>query len=496
MKTRCLDVTRLSEADAILLHQFLLKAEKETVKEKKVKLLEPNRDYNFANKQSFQVKQILVRRTKTKQDEFGQKTKTFIYSVYESKDILGSGHYGSVYRVLGKLKHGEGEMVYYRIDQTQKEKRKVIKKQLHEFDAAKNESRMGQKLPETKTKKITMVYRKDSYGGKTIEASFLVMQEKPGFDFVETIDKHPYTLLERIRISLNALRALKKIDDAGVIHRDIKPENMKIDHKDNMAVHILDVGLGREKEVPDKEENGSLLYYSPEMMAVPEIADERSDIYSMGLVLRMLWSDTSTNDYINQHRLAHEDNLHAYYKWRGDFYINNTRDVITFKQEMIDTWEKEVKDISIQEFENFLLDLTASRPENRLSIDEAIAVFKNILLVAMKKDEDVCRFLSSPEFSELEAWLPVTIQKDAKEAGCCWAKLTKQDILRDFIETLKNDCATMDEVRQAFDKLDYTSLCEARGSFYRFFGMPATTADKVDAVRRLIPDVQAARSRI
>jgi eukaryotic-like serine/threonine-protein kinase len=90
---------------------------------------------------------------------------------------------------------------------------------------------------------------------------------------------------EAVRISLQLLAALEFAHRTGIVHRDIKPQNVMLDRDGN--VKVMDFGIARAGD-SGMTEAGSILgtaqYLAPEQ-AKGQPVDERSDLYSVGIVL-------------------------------------------------------------------------------------------------------------------------------------------------------------------------------------------------------------------
>lgn len=93
------------------------------------------------------------------------------------------------------------------------------------------------------------------------------------------------------------LRGLERLHAAGIIHRDIKPHNLMI--ADDDRIKIIDFGLckvrGEEKMGIPGMQVGSPYYAAPEQEQDPKEADERSDLFSVGVIAYRLLTGRLVN---------------------------------------------------------------------------------------------------------------------------------------------------------------------------------------------------------
>ena len=90
---------------------------------------------------------------------------------------------------------------------------------------------------------------------------------------------------EALHFITQVMKGLSHAHSRGIIHRDIKPQNIMV-LRDG-SVKVADFGiacLATKQTIANKEAMGSVHYISPEQ-AKGERTDERSDIYSAGVVL-------------------------------------------------------------------------------------------------------------------------------------------------------------------------------------------------------------------
>jgi tetratricopeptide (TPR) repeat protein len=115
---------------------------------------------------------------------------------------------------------------------------------------------------------------------------FIVMAYYEGQTLKERLEQGPLPVADAIEAAAEIAEGLAKAHSQGVVHRDIKPGNIMVTED---GVKILDFGLAKLADAALKltlegSTLGTVAYMSPEQ-ARGEEADERSDIWALGVVL-------------------------------------------------------------------------------------------------------------------------------------------------------------------------------------------------------------------
>lgn len=87
------------------------------------------------------------------------------------------------------------------------------------------------------------------------------------------------------RVIVEILDALSYVHKKQIFHRDLKPDNIMLTYKgDN--VKIIDFGLATADDLPDNlKRAGTPKYAAPELNNKAYSADQRADIYSLGMII-------------------------------------------------------------------------------------------------------------------------------------------------------------------------------------------------------------------
>lgn len=115
----------------------------------------------------------------------------------------------------------------------------------------------------------------------------IIMEYIEGRTLVEYLAENPSTA-ERKRIFEELLSAVGYIHKRGIIHNDLKPENILISRADN-SLKLIDFGLAdSDVHFVMRTLGYTPAYASPELSNRCTTLDARSDIYSLGIILRQL----------------------------------------------------------------------------------------------------------------------------------------------------------------------------------------------------------------
>ena len=123
--------------------------------------------------------------------------------------------------------------------------------------------------------------------GFTDSHAYIVMEYFPAGDLRARMARDRPGLEEAFIIIGSILSALTSVHAAGVIHRDLKPANVMF--RDDGTIALVDFGSARRDADPVAKTLagvviGTPYYLSPEQ-ALGGTADERSDLYSVGVML-------------------------------------------------------------------------------------------------------------------------------------------------------------------------------------------------------------------
>jgi len=197
------------------------------------------------------------------------------------------------YEIVRKLGEGGMAIVYlaYELALNRDVAIKLLHRKLHhdmEFvERFKREARIAAKLEHPNIVRIYRIIDDKQF-------CYFVMNYIRGGTLSDRIKKcGPLPVNDILRWSMDVCSALSYAHKQGVIHRDLKPDNIMMDTDDHAIV--MDFGIARAAQVSTITKKGAVIgspqYMSPELASGTQI-DNRSDIYSMGVVLYQMATAT------------------------------------------------------------------------------------------------------------------------------------------------------------------------------------------------------------
>ena len=208
----------------------------------------------------------------------------------------------SHYRILEKL--GEGGMgVVYKAKDTKLDRLVAIKflPQHLTSDSVEKERFVHEAKAASALNhpNITTIYEIDEFEGQM----FIVMEYCEGKTLRQIIEKETLSAKKVLDIGIQICEGLTIAHDKGIVHRDIKSDNIMVSPRGQ--VKIMDFGLaklkGGGKRTHTRSTLGTAAYMSPEQAQGEEV-DQRSDIFSFGVVLYELL--TGRLPFAGEHQAA------------------------------------------------------------------------------------------------------------------------------------------------------------------------------------------------
>ncbi len=201
------------------------------------------------------------------------------------------------YRLIRELGRGGMGVVYEaeRADETFQQKLaiKFIKPMLTEIVGADFLYLEAQLLAKLNHPYIAKVFD----GGRRNELIFIAMEKVEGDTLAEVHQQGRLSARQTLALFIKISEAIEHAHCHGILHADIKPENIVIDEHDDPKV--LDFNITqRIKSVPASLD-GSFLAFSKDFASPEQISaqylDNRSDVYSLGKLLRYLMPQVSSD---------------------------------------------------------------------------------------------------------------------------------------------------------------------------------------------------------
>jgi TolB-like protein/Flp pilus assembly protein TadD len=190
---------------------------------------------------------------------------------YQIIEQIGKGGMGKVYKVLDKEVNAKVALKLINPDVAADEK--TIERFRNELKTARDITHNN----------VCRMYDLNKHQG----SYYITMEFVPGEDLKSSINRMgPLSTGKAISIAKQVCQGLAEAHKLGVVHRDLKPQNIMIDKGGNAK--IMDFGIARSLKAKGITDKGLIIgtpeYMSPEQVEGKGI-DQRSDIYSLGIIL-------------------------------------------------------------------------------------------------------------------------------------------------------------------------------------------------------------------
>lgn len=219
---------------------------------------------------------------------------------YEVRELLGRGGFGLVFTAFDKRLKRDLAVKVLRLELAQSS---------NFMDRFEREAMTAAQLRHPNIVPIYTIGEKDGL-------AYIVMPLIKGETLQALLEREgPLPMAETCRILGDAASALAAAHSVGLIHRDIKPDNIMLEGAERRVL-LMDFGIAKMLSTSDATLTGTgvligtPLYMSPEQGTGDRDVDQRSDIYSFGVVAYHMitgkppFAGTSGADLIRQHVLT------------------------------------------------------------------------------------------------------------------------------------------------------------------------------------------------
>ena len=190
---------------------------------------------------------------------------------YEITELIGIGGMADVYKATDLVDNKTVAV-------------KILKREYAENEEFlrrfRNESRMVAQLSHPNIVRVYDV-------GFSDKLQFMVMEYIDGITLKEYMENEKVlTWKDSVHFIIQVLRALQHAHDKGIVHREIKPQNIML--FTDGTIKVMDFGIAKSAKeqayTATDQAIGTVYYISPEQ-ARGNSVDEKSDIYSVGIML-------------------------------------------------------------------------------------------------------------------------------------------------------------------------------------------------------------------
>jgi hypothetical protein len=143
--------------------------------------------------------------------------------------------------------------------------------------------------------------------GSTETDEYLVFEYVEGRSLKDIIKEKPLDLQTFGRIAGQLAEGLSAAHLAGIVHRDVKPQNILIDRQGHAKITDFGIAIGPDWTRVTRAGSiiGSARYMSPEQVRSKPV-DQRSDIYSLGVVMYEMLAGKPPFDGANMPEIARQ----------------------------------------------------------------------------------------------------------------------------------------------------------------------------------------------